>query len=577
MAEAEHNRVRTSTEFIEDTVLEAFVPSASTLDIQNLLENWNGEVPDDSSSIVPFIEQRHFLLLGSLFTVYYQDRLLLITGEDTLEAYLDRLAIALEARAYGSSFPKSSEEKPAVINELLFSGTIKDSDPTICATEVQSEGDSEPLQYLYVFWKISVPLGRPKNKINKLSFFFTPSASLKPAALDRGIIDDEYLPSEIPQPINLLQPFANDPALDGLRPSLSALRISRSAPVPTVPKALLRPLRSGPRRLFRAAPAFLWRVRFTKSPASSEPNVTIASLDLEISSFAGSNVSINKMDLSISPGHVEPLGPQLPLISQPGDQITMLYILRPPVGDTTSTVNQSYFLTLNAAAGVLVSSTCTPRIHIDWTTPVDLPSSRQNSRASPSKAPSKPLGPDSLPITDHTAPSIPSSVNANGVFFTISGPQEVEVGEVFQWNLFAVNRSDQVHRLAVLAMPKRRHTDGRHDAKESNSSFKMTTEADKDGIVEAVLDEKVIYTLQRNAVQEATEVICLSPDIRIGPLAPAACFTTELKFVALACGVLYLDSLRVVDLNTQDTTDIRELPDIVAVKQREGYSALRDV
>lgn len=65
-------------------------------------------------------------------------------------------------------------------------------------------------------------------------------------------------------------------------------------------------------------------------------------------------------------------------------------------------------------------------------------------------------------------------------------------------------------------MPKRRHTDGRHDAKESNSSFKMTTEADKDGIVEAVLDEKVIYTLQRNAVQEATEVICLSPDIRIG-------------------------------------------------------------
>ena len=53
------------------------------------------------------------------------------------------------------------------------------------------------------------------------------------------------------------------------------------------------------------------------------------------------------------------------------------------------------------------------------------------------------------------------------------------------------------------------------------------------------------------------------------PLAPAACFTTELKFVALASGVLYLDSLRVIDLNTQDTTDIRELPDIVAIDQEE--------
>lgn len=347
--------------------------------------------------------------------------------------------------------------------------------------------------------------------------YFTPSASLKPAAaLDREIIDDEYLPSEIPQPVNLLQPLANDPALGGLRPSLSALRISTSAPVATVPKALLRPLRSGPRRLFRAAPAFLWRVRFTKSPASSEPNVTIASLDLEITPFAGSNVSINKMDLSISPGHVEPLGPQLPLISQTGDQITMLYRLRPPVTDSTSVVNQSYHLTLIATAGVLVSETCTPQIHIDWTTPVDLPSSRLSSRAGPSKPPSKPLGPDSLPITDHTSPSISSSVNANGVSFTISGPQEIEVGEVFKWHIFAVNRSDKVHRLAVLAMPKRRHMDRRHGAKESTSSFKMTTEDGKDAIAEPVLDDNVIYTLQRNAVQEPTELICLSPDVRIG-------------------------------------------------------------
>jgi hypothetical protein len=53
------------------------------------------------------------------------------------------------------------------------------------------------------------------------------------------------------------------------------------------------------------------------------------------------------------------------------------------------------------------------------------------------------------------------------------------------------------------------------------------------------------------------------------PLAPAACFTTELKFVALASGVLYLESLRVVDLNTQDTTDIKDLPDIVAIEHAE--------
>jgi hypothetical protein len=64
MASADTVRERTSTDFIEDTVLEAFIPSASQLNIQNLLENWDGEVPEDSNSIVPFIEQRTFLLLG---------------------------------------------------------------------------------------------------------------------------------------------------------------------------------------------------------------------------------------------------------------------------------------------------------------------------------------------------------------------------------------------------------------------------------------------------------------------------------------------------------------------------------
>lgn len=81
MAEEENTRVRTSTEFIEDTILEAFVPSASCLDIQSLLENWDGEVPEDGNSIVPFIEQRTFLLLGKIiWNLFFQDRLLLITG-----------------------------------------------------------------------------------------------------------------------------------------------------------------------------------------------------------------------------------------------------------------------------------------------------------------------------------------------------------------------------------------------------------------------------------------------------------------------------------------------------------------
>lgn len=65
--------------------------------------------------------------------------------------------------------------------------------------------------------------------------------------------------------------------------------------------------------------------------------------------------------------------------------------------------------------------------------------------------------------------------------------------------------------------------------------------------------------------------ICFWADHTLNrPLAPAACFTTELKFIALASGVLYLDCLRVVDLNTQEATDIKDVPDIVAVEKTDS-------
>ena len=52
-------------------------------------------------------------------------------------------------------------------------------------------------------------------------------------------------------------------------------------------------------------------------------------------------------------------------------------------------------------------------------------------------------------------------------------------------------------------------------------------------------------------------------------LAPGACFTAELKFVALVSGVLNVDAVRVMDLATQEVADLRDLPSIIAV-EKEG-------
>lgn len=52
------------------------------------------------------------------------------------------------------------------------------------------------------------------------------------------------------------------------------------------------------------------------------------------------------------------------------------------------------------------------------------------------------------------------------------------------------------------------------------------------------------------------------------PLLPSACHTAELRFIALATGVLNVEGVRVLDLVTNETTDCRELPSIVSVGER---------
>lgn len=50
-------------------------------------------------------------------------------------------------------------------------------------------------------------------------------------------------------------------------------------------------------------------------------------------------------------------------------------------------------------------------------------------------------------------------------------------------------------------------------------------------------------------------------------LAPGACYTADLKFLALSAGVLSVDAVRLVDLATNEISDIRDVPTIVAVEQ----------
>ncbi|KAF2460812.1 TRAPP trafficking subunit Trs65-domain-containing protein [Lineolata rhizophorae] len=584
---------RTSSEFVDHSILEAVVPDTTSVDIEQLLSEWDGELERDRSSLLPFVPQRQFLLFDELVSVYVVLRTP-YSDENNLKSYLLRLAISLEAHAVGTqtvpheATGEAPRGPPPQAKEVLYSETIKESEePLVIARGSQSSEEERGIpQHIFALWKLDVFLSHPRTKIQRPSLYFVCSASLRPAEhISPSIIEEEYLPSFVWQAPNLLQSFSSDPSLDGVQPRLSALRIQKVAPTAHVAKDLSRPLRTESRRLYRFAPAFLWRIRYSRPHASLSDEAVVTSLDFDFTTFAGCDIELEDIGVEIEGGgRIEPLLPfdksAFGRTYHSGDQTTFLYKLRPESGVSEETKPKqhhqqsgpSHMLDLKIHATAIVNKTCKPRVRISWRTGTDMsgiyPSTQQAavSRLQAILSANKQLPkPDSLPPPSTAGSQQDSSTTTStspdlGVSITISGPDSVRVGEVFRWDLFFLNRSGRDRKLAVVAVPKRRrhgHESSRkpHDSKHSLSSAGGPAGGKQDGaevmdVAGAVVDDNVLYVMQKSAMLEPAEVICLSADVRVGPLSPSSCYSTDMKFLPLSTGVLKIDALRIVDLGS---------------------------
>jgi hypothetical protein len=64
MMSEQEDPIRTSGEFVEGAILEAVIPSATSIDLEEQVRSWDGQEDEKNQSIAPFLEQRQFLLLG---------------------------------------------------------------------------------------------------------------------------------------------------------------------------------------------------------------------------------------------------------------------------------------------------------------------------------------------------------------------------------------------------------------------------------------------------------------------------------------------------------------------------------
>jgi hypothetical protein len=476
--------------------------------------------------------------------------------------------------------------------EVIYNGSVQDSeDPLIVVQGPDESEGSSGAGHILVVWKISTFLLRPRLRLQNPSVVFSATANLKaPEQIHDQTITEEYLPSQVPSGINLLEAFGDDPTLGGIKPRLSALRVSQVKPMTQAIRELMRPLKNISRQSVKVYPALNARVRYSRPNTTTANMAVVASLDIDITPFANCKVTLDKVHLSVHGGNVEDLndisGMKLPIKCLPQDDVTFIYRLLPDDIDAT---NRSQIRTLDISieATANLSDVCEPKISMQWTTSLDFTPPLNPGFGNPTQPIQRPhrpaqlsIGssietvptvaslaitrPDALPSVDVTIrQQRNSSIPDFGVTVTFTGPppaKPIYPGVPFTWSVFIVNRCDRPRKLALMVLPKRRRIETRMTRPPSTGHAGSKTDPK---VADAVVDENIVHAMQRNSAIEPTDIVSLSTDTRVGPLAPSACYEVELKFMALKVGIVDIEAVRVVDLGTQEHVDIKDLPSII--------------
>lgn len=463
--------------------------------------------------------------------------------EDEVQEILPNLELVLAAHAtdavpQGGGNAASASGKHDLVSKSFPASSLVD----VVALEDKT----------YVIWKLILHLARPRARLQRPAIYFTVNLGLGSSILKGHIRGHgEYLESYKPLPANVLEPLEFDPALRGFNVYLPESRITKVAPRPPSLQDATKPIRGASKRAFPAVPAVFSRIRYT-----ALSGVVIASLHLETSHVIAGSVTINDVKLAVSNAQVEHLtNVALPLETRAGDETITLYRLTPLQGRQNVAPGRPSPVSVSIFADALLDQGSHIKLNSTWQTQVDL---SQSSSRPTYKWSSRPLSSSSGHRRGQSAQSSHGVVSfeepnrhvegESGITFCFKGPATTQKGSDVQLDVQCNNRSGRPRRFALIPILPKGH-------KATRSTLSATVNTD--------LVANIFHAppLER---KKPADVLDLNADVRIGPLPSGACFQTHLRFRVMSSGVLNLGAVRVLDLDSRQTVDLRELPDIVA-------------
>ncbi|KAG9662487.1 hypothetical protein KCU95_g19208, partial [Aureobasidium melanogenum] len=543
--------------FPDASTLDLIIPNSSDFDVESHLKFDNQIVSRDALFFEELLPV--YVILRSSMPSFQQ---VINNVELYITAYATQPSPPPRLQSGNAQAPPPQQPVKLALDSVTITPEHKPS-----FIHIHDQGDQS-----YAVWKTTLYLRFPPQRLHRPSIHLTASAISKPTEIFKAAIQDEYMTSCAPPTSeNLLQSLQHSSQTASSQPYLPSDRIHKVAPraAPTTQEA--RPLRTSS-KLFNVSPALAVKVHITPEQVSD----MLLCLDLESARHTGyGGIQIDEIKAEGSSLTVEPFSADLAALSLPttlqtGDKSTFLYKLARPEETAGVPSHKPRSVTFQIRAVAQVSDACSAQIQAHWHGNVNFPPLQ------PAK--SLPLRPQSVASTTQDLNSRPLSkrvstmttrpmsgmtqVDSAGVTFAFTAPDKVKEGETFLLDVFVVNRSTRKKRLAIVAIPKSvKSAQSQHALR-----FPNILRQDSHRTAEAVMDDRTIYYMQDQREARIAEVVCLNADVRVGPLPPGACHNVQLEFLTLSSGLVGLAAVHVVDLDSRETTQITELPDIMVSK-----------
>ncbi|KAF2222942.1 TRAPP trafficking subunit Trs65-domain-containing protein [Elsinoe ampelina] len=368
---------------------------------------------------------------------------------------------------------------------------------------------------------------------------------------------DDYLPSGIPLPANILSPLLSSPAFAGKDVNLSASRLDRVIPFSAAPPVENKPIR-GATGQHPIAPSLLLRTSRTLFP-----DQVYLSVDTQVPMYARSAVKLEAAEARLPSSTVKALSTtSLPATLKPGDRTTFIFQTQAQAGASIA----QYRLTASLTASQGTKINLVIRRNLNAPAGAKVPTRERIKYWSVPKGSSRPSSSIAGPRDAHDGAK-------KGLKITINAPNNIKIGTIFNIHFFVINNGGRKRRLSILgpASPVPSKGANRSSWVVSRASKPAKGQPVKESIASAVTDSRELQSQISGAKQskklgtsnsriagQKAEIVTLDPEVRLGTMQPGACYEVSMKVQALGVGVVSIEGMVIADLDSRETCLIGE-------------------